>query len=58
MPPSLPFCRGKPDTSDGKGSSEHPIGELRQAIDLDKDIRLVALDDEDFYVWDWIGGLK
>ena len=38
-----------------EGSSEHPIGELRQAIDLDKDIRLVALDDEDFYVLDWIG---
>ena len=33
--------------------------QLRQAIDLDKDIRLVALDDEDLRpLWDWIGGLK
>jgi Flp pilus assembly protein TadD len=32
---------------------------LRRAIDLDKDIRLVALDDEDLRpLWDWIGGLK
>ncbi|MFZ0712447.1 MAG: tetratricopeptide repeat protein, partial [Terrimicrobiaceae bacterium] len=32
---------------------------LRQAIYLDKDIRLVALDDEDLRpLWDWIGGVK
>jgi hypothetical protein len=33
--------------------------DLRYAIDLDKDIRALALDDEDLKPpWDWIGGLK
>jgi hypothetical protein len=32
---------------------------LRSAIKLDKDIRALALDDEDLKpLWDWIGGLK
>jgi transposase-like protein len=41
------------------GRMEEAKVRLRQAIDLDKDIRLVALDDEDLRpLWDWIGGLK
>ena len=32
---------------------------LRHAIDLDKDVRLLAIDDEDLKpLWDWIGSLK
>ena len=32
---------------------------LRRAIKLDKDIRGLALNDEDLKpLWDWIGGLK
>jgi tetratricopeptide (TPR) repeat protein len=32
---------------------------LRRAIDLDKDVRKLALDDEDLKpLWDWIGGLE
>jgi Flp pilus assembly protein TadD len=32
---------------------------LRHAIDLDKAVRKLALDDEDLKpLWDWIGGLK
>jgi hypothetical protein len=32
---------------------------LRNAIELDKDVRILALDDEDLKpLWDWIGGLK
>jgi hypothetical protein len=31
---------------------------LRQAIELDNDIRRLALDDEDLRpLWDWIGGV-
>ena len=41
------------------GRMEEAKVRLRQAIDLDKDIRLVALDDEDLRpLWDWIGGVK
>jgi Flp pilus assembly protein TadD len=41
------------------GRMEEAKVRLRQAIDLDKDIRLVALDDEDLRpLWDWIGGLE
>jgi hypothetical protein len=32
---------------------------LRHAIDLDKDVRKLALDDEDLKpLWDWIAGLE
>ena len=32
---------------------------LRRAIKLDKDIRGLAIDNEDLKpLWDWIGGLK
>jgi hypothetical protein len=32
---------------------------LRNAIELDKDIRRLAIDDEDLKpLWDWIGGLE
>jgi hypothetical protein len=32
---------------------------LRHAIDLDKDVRELALDDDDLKpLWDWIGSLK
>ena len=32
---------------------------LRNAIELDKDVRILALDDEDLRsLWDWIAGLQ
>jgi hypothetical protein len=38
---------------------EEAKGRLRYAIDLDKDMRKLAIDDEDLRpLWDWIGGLK
>jgi Flp pilus assembly protein TadD len=41
------------------GRMEEAKEGLRYAIDLDKDIRALALDDEDLKPpWDWIGGLK
>jgi lipopolysaccharide biosynthesis regulator YciM len=41
------------------GRMEEAKARLRQAIDLDKDFRKLALDDEDLKsLWDWIGGLK
>jgi Flp pilus assembly protein TadD len=41
------------------GRMEEAKERLRHAIDLDKDIRRLALDDEDLKpLWDWIGGLK
>ena len=40
------------------GRIEEAKTRLRHAIDLDKDIRLLALDDEDLRpLWDWIGGV-
>jgi Flp pilus assembly protein TadD len=39
------------------GRMEDAKERLRNAIDLDKDIRGLALDDEDLRpLWDWIGG--
>ena len=41
------------------GRMEEARKRLRLAIDLDKDVRLLAIDDEDLKpLWDWIGGLK
>ena len=41
------------------GRMEEAKERLRHAIDLDKDIRRLALDDADLKpLWDWIGGLK
>jgi lipopolysaccharide biosynthesis regulator YciM len=41
------------------GRMEEAKARLRQAIDLDKDFRKLALDDEDLKsLWDWIGGLE
>ena len=41
------------------GRMEEAKERLRHAIDLDKDIRELALEDEDLRpLWDWIGGLK
>jgi Flp pilus assembly protein TadD len=41
------------------GRVEQAKEHLRRAIDLDKDIRKLALEDEDLKsLWDWIGGLK
>jgi len=41
------------------GRMEEAKARLRQAIDLDKDFRKLALDDEDLKsLWDWIAGLK
>ena len=41
------------------GRMEEAKERLRSAIKLDKDIRGLALDDEDLKpLWDWIGGLK
>jgi Flp pilus assembly protein TadD len=41
------------------GRMEEAKGRLRYAIDLDKDMRKLAIDDEDLRpLWDWIGGLK
>jgi tetratricopeptide (TPR) repeat protein len=41
------------------GRMEEAKQRLRYAIDLDKDIRELARDDEDLKPpWDWIGGLK
>ena len=40
------------------GKIEEAQTRLRRAIDLDKDIRRLALDDEDLRpLWDWIGGV-
>jgi Flp pilus assembly protein TadD len=40
------------------GRFEEAKERLRHAIDLDKDIRRLAMDDEDLRpLWDWIGGL-
>jgi Flp pilus assembly protein TadD len=41
------------------GRMEEAKGRLRHAIDLDKDIRGLAIDDEDLKpLWDWIAGLE
>ena len=41
------------------GRMEEAKERLRHAIDLDKDIRGLALDDEDLKpLWDWIAGLE
>jgi hypothetical protein len=41
------------------GRMEEAKERPRHAIDLDKDIRGLALDDDDLKpLWDWIGGLK
>jgi Flp pilus assembly protein TadD len=41
------------------GRMEEAKEHLQHAIDLDKDIRGLALDDEDLkLLWDWIGGLE
>ena len=41
------------------GRMEEAKQRLRLAIDLDKDVRRLAIDDEDLRpLWDWIGGLK
>ena len=41
------------------GRMEEAKARLRHAIKLDKDIRGLALDDEDLRpLWDWIGGLE
>jgi Flp pilus assembly protein TadD len=41
------------------GRMEEAKARLRQAIDLDKDFRKLALDDEDLKsLWDWIAGLE
>ena len=41
------------------GPMEEAKERLRHAIDLDKDIRGLALDDEDLKpLWDWIAGLE
>ena len=41
------------------GRMEEAKERLRHAIDLDKDIRKLALDDEDLKpLWDWIAGLE
>lgn len=39
------------------GRMEEAKVRLRQAIELDNDIRRLALDDEDRPLWDWIGGV-
>jgi hypothetical protein len=42
-------------TSRMEEAKEH----LRRAIDLDKDVRKLALDDEDLKpLWDWLAGLE
>ena len=41
------------------GRMEEAKARLRQAIDLDKDFRKLALDDEDLKsLWDWIAGFE
>ena len=41
------------------GRMEDAKERLRDAIELDKDVRKLALDDEDLRpLWDWIAGLK
>ncbi|MET0253076.1 MAG: hypothetical protein ABW214_03505 [Terrimicrobiaceae bacterium] len=41
------------------GRMEEAKERLRLAIDLEKDIRIMALDDEDLRpLWDWIAGLE
>jgi hypothetical protein len=41
------------------GRMEEAKVRLRHAIALDKDVRKLALDDEDLKpLWDWIGGLE
>ena len=41
------------------GRMEEAKERLRNAIDLDKDVRILALDDEDLRsLWDWIAGLE
>ena len=41
------------------GRMEDAKARLRNAIELDKDVRILALDDEDLKpLWDWIGSLK
>jgi hypothetical protein len=38
---------------------EEAKARLRHAIELDKDIRVLALNDEDLKpLWDWIAGLE
>jgi Flp pilus assembly protein TadD len=39
------------------GRMEEAKERLRHAIKLDKDIRRLAIDDEDLPLWDWIGGV-
>jgi hypothetical protein len=41
------------------GRMEEAKERLRHGIDLDKDVRRLAIDDEDLRpLWDWIAGLK
>ena len=41
------------------GRMEDAKERLRNAIELEKDVRILALDDEDLrYLWDWIAGLQ
>ena len=41
------------------GRMEDAQERLRSAIKLDKDVQLLALDDEDLRpLWDWIAGLE
>ena len=41
------------------GRMEEAKERLRHAIELDKDVRKLALDDEDLKpLWDWIAGLE
>ena len=41
------------------GRMEDAKERLRNAIELDKDVRVLALDDEDLRpLWDWITGLQ
>jgi Flp pilus assembly protein TadD len=42
-----------------RGRMEEAKERLRNAIDLDKDVRILALGDEDLRpLWDWIAGLQ
>jgi tetratricopeptide (TPR) repeat protein len=42
-----------------RGRMEEAKERLRNAIDLNKDVRILALDDEDLRsLWDWIAGLQ
>ena len=67
-----PFCSGADSTSQGchdrvqsrllrkrRRPQEEAKERLRHAIDLDKDVRRLAIDDEDLKpLWDWIARLE